>query len=356
MMRERIKELFGKTKVDAIALRTFPNNPDASFPYFSGLPSGFLTNNFLLLGKKKKPLVVRTVLDPEVKGKKLRIKTVKKRKEMESLLKKELKGKKIGVNKSIYTISSFKALQKALPKKRFVDISEQLMETRNIKSNAEIEKIAKAAKITEKVLRKVPRLFRKGITEKQLALKIEILLREQTGESLAFPVIVANGRNSTFPHHVPSDKKIRKGLILIDCGARYKGYCGDLTRMFSVGRPTKQEQKVYSAVFEAKKIGEELSVEGASASQIFKKVSSFLKKSTGQKLVHGLGHGLGLETHDAPCGFLPDSKTVLGRNMVLTVEPAVYLKGFGIRIEDDIVVKTGKCRKLSNAPKALISL
>ncbi len=355
-MRKKIKQLFDKAKVDAIILRTFPGNPEPAFFYFSRLPFGFLTNNILLLNPDRKPLLLRSVLDPEVKSKKLRARTVRRREQMKSLLRKELKGKRIGINKLLYPLNSFKNLKKAIPRKRFVDVSQQLRDIMAIKEPWEIARIAKAAKITEGVLRQVPRIFKKGITEKQLAFELEFLLREKQREELAFPPVIANARNSIFPHHVPSDRKIKKGILLIDCGARYKGYCADITRVFSVGKPSKKEQNVYEAVFEAKKLGESLSIEGALASDVFKKVSAFLKKEIGHKLPHGLGHGLGMLPHDSPSGFLSESKDVLVKGMVLTVEPAVYLKRFGIRIEDDIVVGKKGCKKLSNAPKELIKL
>ena len=355
-MDKKIKQLFELAKVDGILLRTLPQDFDAGFFYFTKLPVGFLSNNFLFLSKTKKPLLVRTVLDPEVKSRILRVKSVKKRDEMKSLLKRELKGEKVGLNMSLYSVAALKRLKKALPGKRFVDISQQLEKVREVKESWEIQRIERAAKTTDKVLHKILDSFRRGMTEKQLALNLEFALRKATGENVAFPPIVANARNAAFPHHVPSDRKIKKGLLLIDCGARFKGYCGDLTRVFSVGRASAREKALYETVFQAKQLGQDLCVEGCSASDVFNDVSKFLKKNAGQALVHGLGHGLGLKAHDAPSGFLQESKDVLKKNMVLTVEPGVYLRSLGIRIEDDVVVGKHKFRALSRAPKELISL
>ena len=355
-MQNKVRRLLKDANVDAVILRTSPACFDPNFFYFSGIQPGVLDNNALLLSPRKNPLLVRTVLDPEINAKGLRVKTVKKRRQMEEILKKELSGKSIGINGQRYAIASLKKLKKALPKKRFVDISTQLSLAREIKAPWEISRISKAAKITEKALSDLPQIFKKGMTERQLALKLEFLLRERSKDNVSFPPIVANARNSSFPHHFPSEKKIRKGIVLVDCGTKFKGYCADLTRMFIVGKPSTGEKRLYETVFEAKRLGQELSAESAMAGDVFKQVSDFLKRNAGQALIHGLGHGLGLETHDSPPGFLQDSKDKLKAGMVLTVEPAVYNKGFGVRIEDDIVVGKRKSRALSNAPKQLIPL
>jgi Xaa-Pro aminopeptidase len=355
-MHKKAKQIFKDTNVDAIILRTSPACVDPNFFYFSGVLPGVLNNNAILLSPRKKPLLLRTVLDPEINVSGLRIKTVKRRKQVEATLNKELSGKRIGINAQRYTVDSLKRLKKALPGKRFVDISKQLSTAREIKEPWEISRILKATKITEKALNDLSQIFKKGITESQLALKLEFLLRERSKDNVAFSPIVANARNSSFPHHFPSERKIKKGVVLVDCGAKVKGYCADLTRMFTVGKPSKKEKALYETVFEAKRLGQELSVEGSIPCNVFKQVSDFLKRNAGQALIHGLGHGLGLETHDSPPGFLRDIKQPLKAGMVLTVEPAVYTKGFGVRIEDDIVVKKGKFRALSTAPKQLIPL
>jgi Xaa-Pro aminopeptidase len=344
-MHKKAKQILKDANVDAVILKTSPSCVDPGFFYFSGILPGVLNNNAILLSARKKPLLLRTVLDTKINVEGLRIKTVKRRKQVEETLNKELSGKRIGINEQRYTVDSLKRLKKSLPGKRFVDISKYLSQAREIKEPWEISRISKAAKITEKALNELSQIFKKGITERQLALKLEFLLRERSKDDVAFSPIVANARNSSFPHHFPSERKIKKGVVLVDCGAKVKGYCADLTRMFSVGKPSKKESALYETV-----------VEGAIPCNVFKQVSDFLKRNAGQALIHGLGHGLGMETHDSPPGFLRDIKQPLKAGMVLTVEPAVYGKGFGVRIEDDIVVGKRKCKALSTAPKQLIPL
>ena len=221
---------------------------------------------------------------------------------------------------------------------------------RSIKAGEEIASISKACKTAQKASNSIPAIFRKGMTEKQLALEIEILLREKGENVLPFPPIVASGKNAGFPHHVPGKQKIRKGLLLLDFGAYYKNYCSDISRVFCIGKPSKKQKQLYASVFAAKQFGQALCKPKASFSQVFEQVSKFLKKETGFRLVHGLGHGLGVEAHDFPAGFLQGNREKLKPGMVLTIEPGIYGRFGGIRIEDNVVVTAKGCRPLTKAP------
>ncbi|MBN1941133.1 MAG: M24 family metallopeptidase, partial [Candidatus Diapherotrites archaeon] len=234
--------------------------------------------------------------------------------------------------------------------------SKALAKARETKTREEISKIQKAVKISEKAINSLPRYFRRGMTEKQLALKLESILRAQGDNELAFPSIVASAKNSAIPHHVTSNTKIRNGLLLIDFGAKYKNYCADLTRVFCVGRATKQQKELYEKVYSAKEFAQELCKPNAKCEEIFSETSKLLKRTTRKPLMHGLGHGLGLQVHDFPSGFLEKSKDVLRESMVLTVEPGIYGKFGGIRIEDDALITRNGAKLLSRAPRKMIEL
>ena len=238
-------------------------------------------------------------------------------------------------------------------KKKLVDVSKQIALVRAIKSGEELACLEKAAKIAEKVAAAIPGIFKKGITEKKLGLEIEIMLREKGDNLLPFPVIVASDRNSSFPHNVLTDKRITRGLLLFDFGAYFKGYCSDITRVFSVGKATEKQRHLYAGVFSAKQFAQRMVKPGIALGKVFDEADSFLKKETGMKLIHGLGHGLGIDAHDFPSGFLHDNKEKLQKDMVLTVEPGIYGKFGGIRIEDDVVVTANGCRPLTKAPAGL---
>ena len=192
------------------------------------------------------------------------------------------------------------------------------------------------------------------MSELELASELEFQSKKFGAEELAFPLIVASGKNSSLPHHNTSNKKIRKNeLILIDFGVKYKGYCSDLTRMFFTGKTQKKVSEIYDLVAKSKELAEKELGEGKDYSNAFKKANEFIQKNLGQKLMHDIGHGLGLETHDFPKKNF-GKKNLLKEGNVLTIEPGYYKKGFGgIRIEDDyLITKTG-FKKLSNAPKKI---
>ncbi len=354
---KRNKQLFETADVNAVLLRTSEGLPDANVSYFTSLNKLFLSNHVLALKPSSQPLLLKSVLEPKIQVRGVRVKRINRRKEFKSSLKHELNGvKKLGINRPLYSSAAIAALKKITGKRKLVDVSGQLASMRATKSREEIANIRTACGIAEGVVVKIPRLFKRGMTEKQLALKIEVLLRERGENLLPFPVIVASGKSAAFPHHVPGSKKIGKGFLLLDFGAYYKNYCSDITRMFSVGRPTEKQKQLCASVFAAKHFGQALCEPGVSFGEVFDEAGKFLKKETGYKLVHGLGHGLGVEAHDFPSGFLHGNKEKLEPGMVLTVEPGIYGKFGGIRVEDDIVVTASGCKPLTKAPAELIHL
>ncbi len=354
---KRKKKFFEMTGASAALFKTSDFLQDSTVSYFSGLPKQFLANDLLVIKPTGKPLLIKSLLEPKISVPGVAVKNINKKKQLEEILKKELKGvKKIALNKPLHTSFSLRALKKLIGKKKLVDASKQLGKMRSVKSAIEIEKISKACKIAESVAESVGGVFTKGMTEKRLGLEIEAMMREKGDNILAFPPIVASGTNASAPHSIPSTKRIASGLLLLDFGACFKGYCSDITRVFSVGRPSKKQQQLYTNVFAAKQFSQSQIKEGVLAGDIFDKAASFLKKETGFPLIHGLGHGLGLDTHDFPSGFLSGSKEKLQKNMVLTVEPGIYGKFGGIRIEDDLVVTPKGNRPLTKAPAELLVL
>jgi len=356
-LAKRNKALFKNLNAGAVLLRTNGHIPDLSVSYFTSLPKHFLSGNLLILKPKQRPLLIKSILEPRVSVPGLRVVRIDKKNQLEKTLRHELKGiKTVGVNKPFCTSQTMAAFRKMLKGRKFVDASKNIALLRAIKSSDEIASISKAGKIAQKVSDAIPALFRRGMTEKQLALQMELLLQQKGENVLPFPAVVASGKNAAFPHHVPLNQKIKRGFLLLDFGAYYKNYCSDITRVFSVGKPSKKEVELYSSVFAAKQFSQSLIKPGASFGVIFRQASSFLEKETGKPLIHGLGHGLGVDVHDFPSGFLKGSKEKLKKNMVLTVEPGIYGNFGGIRIEDDVLVTSNGCRQLTKAPAGLIRL
>jgi Xaa-Pro aminopeptidase len=353
----RKKDFFKSTGSDAAIFKTSDLLRDSTVSYFSGIPGQFLGNNLLVMTPDSRPLLLKSLLEPRLSSKEVRIKNIDRRKQLEGIVRGELRGARaIAINRPFHTLNSLKALGKIAGGKKLVDASKQVGKMRSVKSEDEVSKISTACKIAEKAISEVPCLFKKGMSEKELGLKIELLLREKGDNMLPFPLIVAGGANGAFPHHVPLLSKISKGLLLLDIGACYRGYCSDITRVFSLGKPSRMQKGLYAGVFAAKQSAQSMIMPGAVAGNIFDGAEELLKRGTGFGLVHGLGHGLGLDAHDFPSGFFHGSAEKLRKNNVLTVEPGVYGKFGGIRIEDDVVVTARGCRPLTRAPEELVAI
>ena len=228
------------------------------------------------------------------------------------------------------------------------------MQNRIIKTEDELSDIIKSAFITDEVFDLVLDYIEIGMTEKEVAKFIEQSFLKLGGERLSFDTIVAFGENGTEPHHVPCDRKLSGAeFVTIDMGTVVGGYCSDFTRTFAVGGATKEMIDVYEAVREAEKIGAGALKDGVKCFDVDKSVRDYLtEKGYGDKFVHGTGHGVGLEIHEAPT-LNTKSDEVLKDNMVVTVEPGVYIEGsLGVRIENLYIV--GRAEPLSRHDTKLI--
>ncbi len=224
---------------------------------------------------------------------------------------------------------------------------------RAIKEPEEIELITKAVAIAEGAFNYIADTIRVGMTELELAWEIEKFLRENGSEQIPFDVIVASGPNSALPHAKPSQRNIKPGEpVLIDIGARYKCYGSDISRTICLGKPDDTLKKAYEAVLAAqlKAIAEiTAGITGEQADAIGREVIK--EAGFGTSFGHGLGHGLGLALHEQP-RLGPGSPDRLLDGTVFTVEPGIYLTGWGgVRVEDTVVMENGKIRVISQTKK-----
>lgn len=243
---------------------------------------------------------------------------------------KGIKSKRVGIEKDYIKYSFF---EKYLKKEAVVGL-EFLEDMRTVKDKREIELIKRGCIITEKIINEIAEnLVSK--TEKEVAAEIEYRLNKEAG--VAFPTILASGKNSALPHHTPEMVKIDTDSLIIDAGAKVEHYCSDITRSFSLS-DNKKYIEWREIVEEAQKAGIKECYPGNKASNVDIAVREIFKEYNVEKyFLHSTGHGLGLEVHEAP-GLSKTSKEVLKEGMVVTIEPGLY-GNFGIRIEDDIVVK-----------------
>ena len=225
------------------------------------------------------------------------------------------------------------------------------------KDDSEIASIEKAAGIADAAFERVTRDLRAGTTEKAAAWELEKALRDLGSETIPFEIIVAAGPNAALPHHRPSDDPIREGEpIIIDMGATSGGYGSDLSRTLCLGTPDDTFRQVYSTVLTAQAAaidGIEAGITGQAADAIAREVIE--KAGYGEAFGHSLGHGVGMVTHEAPT-LGPNADAVLEDGAVFSIEPGIYLSGWGgVRIEDLAVMEKGRPRVLSKAGKLDIS-
>jgi Xaa-Pro aminopeptidase len=210
---------------------------------------------------------------------------------------------------------------------------------RMVKSPEEVAKIRSACELTDACLKHVERMLQPGVTEYDIGLDIEFFFR-RNGAEVGFSPIVASGPNSARPHATPSERPLQRGdFVTIDLGAKLDGYCSDITRTYVVGRADDRQREVYGQVLKALTESTQALVPGASGVAVDARAREVLdEKGLAQYFGHGLGHGLGRAVHDL--GSLSTRSTdTIEAGQVWTVEPGVYIEGFGgVRIEDDVHV------------------
>jgi Xaa-Pro aminopeptidase len=226
---------------------------------------------------------------------------------------------------------------------------------RAIKEPQEIEALQRAVDIGDAAFLHVAERLEPGWTERQVAWEIEKHARENGAESLSFPTIVAAGPWGAMPHAMPRDHVIEPGEgVVIDMGVVYDGYCSDLTRTIVAGQPDARFLEIYDIVLAAQRTAEELIRTGMSGEEAHMLAYNVIAEAGyGENFGHGLGHGVGLQIHEAP-SVNKQSHNELKDGMIITVEPGIYLSGWGgIRIEDQCVIEGGRVRVMSHAPKLM---
>ena len=222
---------------------------------------------------------------------------------------------------------------------------------RAVKDSEEIENIKKACELTDNCFNYLLEFIKTGKTEKEIAFEIEMYFRNNGADGLAFDPIVAIGENSANPHWKPSDREVRMAdPILIDMGCKYNGYCSDMTRTIFMGCILEEIKPIYDLVLKNQLTVNKEIKEYASIKTISQIVENDFKLNN-YRLIHSLGHGIGMETHEIP--FINSKNdTFLKDKMVIANEPGIYIPGkYGIRIEDTILVEKNGCTTLTNSPK-----
>ncbi len=269
-----------------------------------------------------------------------------------------LAGKRTGVEYLTMRVLELKLLEEHAPGCQIVALESLMTELRLVKDATEIEHMRRAVDITEQALRGVREIIRPGLTELQVAAELKMALFRTGAEGLAFDPLVLAGPNSASPHASPSERPIQSGdVVTIDCGATWRGYCADITRVFAVGRIDPELEKAYRAVKEANRAGRAAARMGVPAQEVDRAARRvIIEAGYGEYFSHRTGHGLGLEVHEPPY-IVEGNERVLEPGMVFTVEPGIYLTGVGgVRIEDDVMVTANGAETLTAFSRELIRL
>lgn len=265
-----------------------------------------------------------------------------------------LRDGKVGVAPNQMRFMEMKFLEEAFPGVEFVDGGQVIENLRMIKDEDEIGKMRTAAQIAQKALLAALHLIRIGMTEKEIANELVVqLLRAGSSPELPFQPIVSMGENAANPHAVPTDRSLKPGdVLLIDYGASYEGYLSDITRVFTYGEVDEELLQVGRIVMEANRAGRKAGKPGLDVGIVDRAARSVITEAGyGHAFIHRTGHGLGMEPHEPPYVFTENDK-VLVLGMTFTVEPGIYLPGKGgIRIEDDVVVRSSGLESLSDLPR-----
>lgn len=268
--------------------------------------------------------------------------------------------KSVLVEDSAVTLSAYSNLSSKLNAEivNTPEISKAISESRIVKTADEIECLRKAQQIAEKAYLEVLNFVKPGITEREVAARLEFLMKMNGAEGIAFDLITVTGKKTSLPHGVPGDVQVKNGdFFTFDIGAVYNGYHSDMTRTVAVGSVSDEQRKIYDIVLKAHLAGMDAVKAGVSGFDVDKTARDIIcEAGYGQYFGHSTGHGVGLEIHEAPYAS-QKSTDILTPNMTVTVEPGIYLPDkFGVRIEDTVLVTENGYESFATMPKELIIL
>ncbi len=320
---------------------------NANLIYFTGFPGA---NGLLIPQEGESTLFVSGVNYEQAKAetKGLIIQLLKRGENLMEKIAETVKADKYQID--TVPIDAWRALAKAVEGENKLEAAGSLIRRlRMVKDAEEIKLIRQACKLTSIGMKVAAETIKPGKNGKEIAAEIEYAMRKNGSDGTAFETILASGASSAFPHGSCLDKPIWEGdLVMVDIGATYKFYRSDMTRTFTAGKPSEKQQKVYETVKEAQKKAVETIKPNIPAKEVDTAARELIQTAGfGEFFVHNLGHGVGIEVHEAPT-LNPESKDILAAGNVVTVEPGIYLPGWGgVRVEDTGVVTEKGFEKLT---------
>lgn len=266
--------------------------------------------------------------------------------------------KAYGFEDDFITFSDYAGLKRATQKSVFTPVSSHIDKLRMIKDAHELSLIKKAARIADEAYSYILGKIAAGKTEREISLDLEYYMLTHGADGLAFETISASGIRSCMPHGVATDKVIESGdFLTLDFGCKYQGYCSDMTRTVVVGKASEKQKEIYATVLEAQKCALSAVRSGELTQAVDEAARGVIENAGyGKNFGHGLGHSLGLKVHESP-SCSPRSVEVLTENMMMTIEPGIYIDGFGgVRTEDLVCVTADGYENFTTSEKELIEL
>lgn len=355
--QEKIKALLEEQRLDAVLVAR-----PANIRYLSGFVG---TESYLYASAERSVILTdsRYTLQAEEEGKGCEVQTIGKGMGYGALLAQLVSEdgvEGLGFEEDAMLYGTVRELQEGagLLPEGWRPLEGALSLLRAVKSEEEIRRMEEAERIGDKAFSRILKELKPGVTELEIAAKLEYFMKSLGAEGTSFDTIVASGYHSAMPHAVPTEKPLETGdLVTMDFGCRYKGYCSDMTRTVVIGKASERQKEIYRVVLEAQVAalaGLRPGMTGAEGDRLSREVIE--KAGYGEYFGHGLGHSVGLEIHERPALSTRD-ETVLCPGMIETVEPGIYIPGFGgVRIEDMVVLTEGGIRNLTSSPKELIEL
>jgi len=329
---------------------------EANMLYFTGFPGA----SSLLIPKKGEGIIYVYGVNYEqakAEGKGFNVELVKRGENLMAKIAAQVKAfktKKLALD--TLSFENYRNLVKRLRGETRLKMQNKLVwELRRVKDEKELELMRKAAELTGEGMKVAYEVVRPGVREYEVAAEIEYTMRRKGSWGTAFETIVASGVRSAFPHGGCTDRKIREGdLVVVDIGATYQYFRSDMTRTLAAGKPSAKQKKIYEIVRLAQEKAFQALKPKAKARSIDAVAREVIEKAgCGEYFVHGLGHGVGLEVHEPPT-LNQESKDRLIVGNVVTIEPGVYIVGFGgIRVEDTVLVRKRGAEKLTKGPYML---
>ncbi len=324
---DKLRELLGEN--EGVILTSYPN----IFYY-----TGFTSEDAIVFITKKRQILVtdsRYTVQARCEAKDFEIRDITEGVEkIADLPEVEI----FGFEEKNVTIADFAKYQKF--GKKLVPMQDKISGLRKIKDSLEIQKISAAEELADSAYSYVLGNIRAGMTEREVALMLEFYMRKNGASGTSFETIVASGLRSSMPHGVATDKVIGIGdFVTMDFGCRLDGYCSDMTRTVVMGKCSERQREIYEVVLKAQKAAIDAAGLGKKCSDIDKAARDIIiDAGFGKNFGHSLGHSVGIEIHERPV-FAPKSDEILEKGNVITVEPGIYIEGFGgVRIEDVIVI------------------